>query len=349
MSLERAQLQYPLDETSKSVLKRTVNDFLPSILANALWDKIYYYHSGFEYISPIDLATGSSATATAGAATLHTWAGTITSEALTTAAGADYTLTLTNARIAATSVVLATADNGTNTTEGLAINRVTPGSGSCVILVRNTHASGALNGTIKINFYVVPDNGSWKILKTGTAINDPSFNNNNVTLRTGSTSGNRLRLFKSSSATNRILFGRKTRFRTQIDLSSVANVTAYVVTGGAFLVGSFGFKVVNASLYGITTNGSGTETLTPVLATLTADTPVEIEARWDPTDNSVTFYIGNLNDFPIMKSVGRLTSGFSAAISDQGTWGTIGAFDITTNTTANKTLSFSTFEFIQEL
>ena len=95
-----------------------------------------------------------TATATTGAATLASRAGTVTSEALTTAAGADYVLTLTNSLITASSVVLASADNGTNTTEGLAINRVTPGAGSVVIHVRNTHATVALNGTIKVNFLV---------------------------------------------------------------------------------------------------------------------------------------------------------------------------------------------------
>lgn len=95
-----------------------------------------------------------TATAAAGAATLNKQAGRITSEALTTAAGADYTLTLTNSLIAATSVVMVSVDNGTNTTVGLAVNRVTPGAGTVVILIRNTHASGALNGTVVISFVV---------------------------------------------------------------------------------------------------------------------------------------------------------------------------------------------------
>lgn len=95
-----------------------------------------------------------TATATAGAATLNTQRGTITSESLTTAAGADYTLTLTNSKVTTTSKVLPTVDNGSNTTEGLSVQRVTPAAGSVVILVRNTHAANALNGTIKIGFLV---------------------------------------------------------------------------------------------------------------------------------------------------------------------------------------------------
>lgn len=110
----------------------------------------------------VTLGTGSSlevddgtAAATGGAATLSKMAGKITSEALTTAAGADYTLTLTNTAIAAVDIVLVSVDNGTNTTAGLAVGRVTPGAGSVVILIRNTHASAALNGTIVISFLVV--------------------------------------------------------------------------------------------------------------------------------------------------------------------------------------------------
>lgn len=103
------------------------------------------------------VASGGSGTATAsaGAATLSKVSGTITSEALTTAAAADYTLTLTNTLISATSIVTVTADNGTNTTEGMAVNRVTPGAGTLVVHVRNTHASVAWNGTIKLRYHIV--------------------------------------------------------------------------------------------------------------------------------------------------------------------------------------------------
>lgn len=96
-----------------------------------------------------------TATATAGAATLNAATGTVTSESVTTAAGAAYTLTLTNDHVAANSVVVATVDNGTNTTAGIEVGRVTPAAGSATILVWNRHASAALNGTIKISFVVV--------------------------------------------------------------------------------------------------------------------------------------------------------------------------------------------------
>lgn len=97
-----------------------------------------------------------TATATAGAATLNKLSGVVTSEALTTAAGSSYTLTLTNSKIAATSRVFASVQNGTNTRTNLQVGAITPGAGSCTIDVANREASNALNGTIKIGFLVVP-------------------------------------------------------------------------------------------------------------------------------------------------------------------------------------------------
>lgn len=93
-----------------------------------------------------------AATATAGAATLNRAEGKITSEALTTAAGSSYTLTLTDSEIAANDIVLASVANGTNTQGEVVLGRVTPADGSCVITVWNRHASQALNGTLVISF-----------------------------------------------------------------------------------------------------------------------------------------------------------------------------------------------------
>ena len=99
----------------------------------------------------IDTGT-KTASATTGAATLNKNAGVITSEALTTAAGATYTLTLTNSTIAAADQVFASVQLGTATTGMPVVTTVTPAAGSVVIVVQNIHASAALNGTIKIAF-----------------------------------------------------------------------------------------------------------------------------------------------------------------------------------------------------
>lgn len=104
----------------------------------------------------LKLDTGTkTATATAGAATLNKDAGVITSEALTTAGGAAYTLTLTNSSIAAADQVMVSVQNGTNTQGIVMVGTVTPGAGSVVVVVRNLHASQALNGTILVAFAVL--------------------------------------------------------------------------------------------------------------------------------------------------------------------------------------------------
>lgn len=94
------------------------------------------------------------ATASAGAATAVGRKVTITSEALTTAAGADYTLILADTSVTATSVVVCSTNNGTNTTAGMAVGRVSPTANQIVALIRNTHASAAWNGTIKVSCMV---------------------------------------------------------------------------------------------------------------------------------------------------------------------------------------------------
>ncbi|MDE2103964.1 MAG: hypothetical protein KGL39_42400 [Patescibacteria group bacterium] len=105
--------------------------------------------------SNLTLDTGTAA-ATAGAATLNKQSGTITSESITTAAGSVYTLTLTNSLVTASSRVFASVDNGTNTRTNLIVQKITPGSGSVTIDVKNDEPTNALNGTIKINFWVAP-------------------------------------------------------------------------------------------------------------------------------------------------------------------------------------------------
>ncbi len=97
-----------------------------------------------------------TATAASGAATLNATAGVITTESLTTAQNAIYTLTLTNSLIKATDTVLVSVGNGTNTQGTPMLGLVTVTDGSVVIKVINKHASAeALNGTLKIAFVAI--------------------------------------------------------------------------------------------------------------------------------------------------------------------------------------------------
>jgi hypothetical protein len=111
--------------------------------------------SGLASDASLQVDTGTkTATATAGAATLNKNAGVITSEALTTAGLASYTLTLTDSAIAAADQVTWSVANGTNTQGTPVQGTATPGAGSVVIVVYNAHPTQALNGTLKIAFVV---------------------------------------------------------------------------------------------------------------------------------------------------------------------------------------------------
>jgi hypothetical protein len=103
---------------------------------------------------PTTAPGAAAATAASGAATLNEGFGVVTSESLTTAAGALYTLTLTDAAITANSIVMASVQLGTSTTGVPQVVSVAPATGSVVIIVKNIHASAAFNGTIKVSFVV---------------------------------------------------------------------------------------------------------------------------------------------------------------------------------------------------
>lgn len=97
----------------------------------------------------------STATASSWAATCHADVFKITSESLTTAAAAEYTLTLTNRLVTTNSLVLVSVAKWTSTQWTLATWEAKVSAWSVVITVTNTHASEALNGTIVISWVVV--------------------------------------------------------------------------------------------------------------------------------------------------------------------------------------------------
>lgn len=98
-------------------------------------------------------STADTATAVAGKATIHKDAGIITSEALTTGSGSQYTLTLGCSQVTAQSLVMVSVQNGSNT-GGLAdVLTVTPSNGQVVILVNN-NGGAVFNGTIIISVIV---------------------------------------------------------------------------------------------------------------------------------------------------------------------------------------------------
>lgn len=106
-------------------------------------------------MSTINTVGAGTATANTGAATLNNRFGKVTTESLTTAQNAFYTLTVTSSAIKATHLAFASVANGTNTQGTPMVEKVTAADGSLVIRVCNKHATAeALNGTLVITFAV---------------------------------------------------------------------------------------------------------------------------------------------------------------------------------------------------
>ena len=114
-------------------------------------------HLGLKFnTSQLSLGKGTkTASATAGAATLHQPSGVITSESLTTAQNADYTLTLTNNKVTASDIVQVTIGNGTNSVGSPVLRTVAVAANTITVVIRNMHASAvAFNGTLKVFFTI---------------------------------------------------------------------------------------------------------------------------------------------------------------------------------------------------
>jgi len=102
-------------------------------------------------------------TSTVHAATSNTFSGQVVTEALTTAAGAVYTFTLTNSLIAATTNLATPAYANivfdirslTNTVPGMTPTSATAGAGSTVLTFTN-NGTAALNGTMIIGWHLAP-------------------------------------------------------------------------------------------------------------------------------------------------------------------------------------------------
>ena len=96
----------------------------------------------------------ANGTEAANAVTASGNAGVITTSALTTVAGATYSITWTNTKITATSVIGLTIQGGTNTVQSVVFT-CAPGSGTATLVINNIGPTNALNGTILIGYTVL--------------------------------------------------------------------------------------------------------------------------------------------------------------------------------------------------
>jgi hypothetical protein len=96
----------------------------------------------------------AAGTAAAAAITLNGKVGVATLTGLTTASTASETLTITNSEVSATSGILVSVSDVGAADAQLTIQRVKPGAGSFVVIVKNNGAA-SLNGDVIVSFVVL--------------------------------------------------------------------------------------------------------------------------------------------------------------------------------------------------
>lgn len=90
-------------------------------------------------------------TASSNAVTSTAQAGVVTTESLTTAAGATQAITINKTGVVAGDLAFANISGGTNT-RAVIVQSVVTGTGTIVVTLKNIEASNALNGTVKFNW-----------------------------------------------------------------------------------------------------------------------------------------------------------------------------------------------------
>lgn len=168
-----------------------------------------------------------------------------------------------------------------------------------------------------------------------------------VTLTTDTATNDSAKLFKNTDIQGLISFSQRSRFRTRIELSSVADQLVYItignIQGGAQ---GYGFKIADAVLSGVTDDGT-TESLV-TLITLQANKEYSLDARYEP-GRGVVFLVDDPTSTPAapLDEQGSL----STNIPDTAITPNDYPFDfyIRTDTTAAKVLRVSFTEYLQEI
>jgi hypothetical protein len=99
--------------------------------------------------------SAAQVTGAAGASTVNQDAGIVTTESISTVAGATYTETIACNAVTAFSLVFVSIANGSNSAGDPSLGTVTPGAGKVTITIVNRHSSNAFNGSLKITFLVL--------------------------------------------------------------------------------------------------------------------------------------------------------------------------------------------------
>jgi len=185
--------------------------------------------------------------------------------------------------------------------------------------------------------------GNWNMGGSGVAFRGSS---DGVGIEVGDTSGDYGILVKSPDIQDVFRWDKRQRFRTAFKLDFVSSVTAYTSRGSQDDNFSYGFKINDGTLYGYydTSGNSGTSEVTTEVMSISGGTIYTVEARFNPNDGKITFYVKNTTTEKY-EQVGSLVSDFPLG---ETTSSNLAEFKVTTNTNADRTLDVSWFEYIQK-
>jgi hypothetical protein len=143
----------PKKEVSSNGFPVTESAVISRGIVDASGNLVLAGDNGVGYVSGIGGAVTQITSITTGV-TLNKVCGTITTVSSTLAAGVDTSFTLTNSKIAAADVVIASVKSYGGTADGIPVIAVqSTAAGSCVFNIRNTGAV-TLDALIVINFAV---------------------------------------------------------------------------------------------------------------------------------------------------------------------------------------------------
>jgi len=169
------------------------------------------------------------------------------------------------------------------------------------------------------------------IVGTGTV----TIDGNDVVLATSATTNDSVNLAKEPSWLGLATFSQRSFMRSAVVVNSITNQEIYIKVGRNDTQG-YGFKIINANLYGTTHDGTTESTV--LLQTISAATAYQLEARYLPSDK-VVFFVDTVEK-------GVLTVNLPSPVITAND--KLMTLMVKTTTTAARTIQVSYFEYLQK-
>ena len=182
-----------------------------------------------------------------------------------------------------------------------------------------------------LTFFESVDGFVQTIVGTGTV----AIDGNDVVLATSATTNDSVNLAKEPSWLGLATFSQRSFMRSAVVVNSITNQEIYIKVGRNDTQG-YGFKIINANLYGTTHDGTTESTV--LLQTISAATAYQLEARYLPSDK-VVFFVDTVEK-------GVLTVNLPSPVITAND--KLMTLMVKTTTTAARNMQISYFEYLQK-